>query len=191
MGAMKGGADIERRAKHTTVGTLLLAVAGVGLAGLGCGEEIRVPNRPPELLCAADPICVTLAPSEDGDAVSIGYQIRDIDGDDQQVTVEICEAGGGDGGGVAEDSCGFAIRGGGDGGEWVPTDPHGGVAAHVFRWRFGCGRILPTGQRAVPTLQEPLVARVTLPGTAEARISETFSLEDLGFLELPDCNVRP
>ena len=164
---------------------------------VGCGDDVRVPNRLPELLCAApdadqddgaQPGCleeVTVGVEDNGEAVAIGYRIRDEDGDDQQVTVEICEA-------HDRTSCGFAFRGGGDGGEWVPTDPFGGAATHVYHWRFGCGWLLPaSGERRLPELTESLVARVSLPGTEEARTSEPFSLQDLGLGELAGCDDGP
>ncbi|MFP4599811.1 MAG: hypothetical protein ACLFVJ_16250, partial [Persicimonas sp.] len=126
------------------------------------------------------------------DLVSIPYLVRDREGDDQQIRVEICEWDG-----ERASACGSAVQGpGGDGTAFVPTTPAGSCVLHVFHWDVGCGRFVPANggspQREIlEDVDQQLVARISVVGAdTPPAITEPFALseEELGFNAVPECD---
>lgn len=168
--------------------SILLAagfVAATAFCSTGCGEGIDVPNAAAEVSQVGDPDGDDATDIERVDAsLSIPYLIRDREGDDQRLLVEICTL-------TAEgiDRCGVAVQGpGGDGANFVPTTPAGTNLLHVFHWNVGCGRFVNT-QRVQAAPDEPLVAQISVVDSdAEPARSAQFTLDEVGFDALPDCD---
>lgn len=146
---------------------------------VGCEETIEVGNLDAEV--------TTIGPIEASgfvqfdeetqgfSQVRIRYTLRDYEGDDVAVSVEVCEE-------DAPDTCGAPFRGyGGDGVSRVPTAPFDSDVPHVFEWIAGCGRIV--GDSVEPTdIEASYIARVRVRGTSGAPIvSQPFRLGDMGF----------
>jgi hypothetical protein len=129
--------------------------------------------------------------SRNGDALVLPYLIKDIEGDDQAIKVEICQWDG-----QEATACGVAVQArGGDGSTFIPTTPAGSCILHLFYWDVGCGRFVGTDGGASPSramidsVDDQLVARVSVVGSDEApRQTEPFSLADIGFDSLPECD---
>ncbi|MFW5966913.1 MAG: hypothetical protein ACOCV2_05310 [Persicimonas sp.] len=125
-----------------------------------------------------------------GDAVAIPYLIRDREGDDQRIRVEICTADDGE-----VDECGTAVRASGDDGTFfVPTTPAGACVLHVFYWDVGCGRFVTDDEtperRLIEDVDQPLVARVSVVDSDDDPVeTRSFALsdDDLDFDTAPAC----
>jgi hypothetical protein len=129
--------------------------------------------------------------TRDGNALVIPYLLRDREGDDQRIKVELCEWDGSE-----AVSCGVAVQSaGGDGTSFVPTTPAGTCILHVFYWDVGCGRFVATDNGGTPQkvfidgVDQALVAQVSVIGSEEEPTqTEPFTLEGIGFESVPECN---
>lgn len=111
--------------------------------------------------------------------VEVDYTVRDREGDDLDVLVEVCDA---------MDVCGVAWQApGADGTYRVTTEPFDTDVPHVFRWDTGCGRVL-NGASEVVALNDALTLRISVEGGETSMASPAFTLEQLGFGELPECD---
>lgn len=116
-----------------------------------------------------------------GTELRIHYALRDYEGDDAQIVVEVCE----------EDVCGVAFEGtGSDGTQRVPTVLADTDVPHVFVWNLGCGILVGTELVAVDAEAE-YVVRIT-PEGGEPAESHVFKLADLGLPAMfaMECNLR-
>lgn len=133
-----------------------------------------------------DASVTSVGPVTNGErAVMVDYALRDHEGDDQTVDVDICESTDGE-----PEACGDAVQGiGGDGTETVPTVPRGDSVTHRFAWAAGCGRVVD-GSCTETDVSTTYVARVSLEDVDDAATSAPFSLgEDLGFDDPPECRL--
>lgn len=129
--------------------------------------------------------------TRDGNALVIPYLLQDREGDDQRITVELCEWNGSE-----AVSCGVAVQSaGGDGTNFVPTTPAGTCVLHVFYWNVGCGRFVATDGEGTPQpvflddVDQELVAQVSVVGSDdEPTQTEPFTLGGIGFESVPECN---
>ncbi len=136
---------------------LILAVLA-----LSCSETIDVPDTPVEVTSIGP---IELAASN----VVVNYTLKDFEGDDAEITVEICDGA----------SCGVAFEGSGsDGTLRVPTVPRDTDVPHVFTWDIGCGLWLNDERVGVDIAAEYTV--VITPFGGEPFESEVFVLEELG-----------
>ncbi len=137
------------------------------LVATGCVREIDIENR--------DARITSIGPLglDDADNVIVQYTIRDPEGDDQDLQIEICTAPG--------EQCGFAAEGiGGDPTSRVPTVPAGTDVTHEFRWAPWCDRWRGTERIPSEPDQEYVVGITVLTGSASPVYSEPFTLTDLG-----------
>ncbi len=160
------------------------ADVGVGDAGdAGVSQDADQPDAGP----TPTPVRIT----RDGDALVIPYLIKDREGDDQRINVELCEWNGSE-----AVNCGVASQAaGGDGTSFVPTTPADTCILHVFYWDVGCGRFVGTDDGANPqqafieSVDQELVARVSVVGSEEEPSrTEPFTLEGIGFESVPECD---
>lgn len=154
--------------------TLMVAITAIA----GCSEQIVVADEPAEL-----PDAPAASWLDDG-LVALDFTLRDDEGDDQDLRVEICE------GTSSEDAsrCGFPFQGpGSDGVDFVPTAPAGQVIPHRFVWDVGCGRV-GAGEVFASALDASYVARVTvLDDNGASKVSAPFTLTELGATQLGAC----
>lgn len=146
---------------------------------MGCETTIDVANLETQVT-SVGPIEASSLVQLDDDTqgfsqVRIGYSLRDYEGDDASIQVEICE--------VGEDSnCGIPFRGfGGDGLSRLPTIPVDTDVPHIYEWAPGCGRIVGL-ERVETSLDISYFARISIAGgEGEPVESPEFLLSDLGF----------
>ncbi len=148
--------------------TFVCCLAVASLAG--CVREVEIENQPAEVTSVG-------ALSVDANQnVIIGFSIRDFEGDDQLISVDICDAPG--------DNCGVAeVAVGGDPLDRVPAVPKNTDVFHEFRWAAWCGRWLD--QELVPSApdDEFVVAVSVLPSMSDPVYSEPSSLAALGAVD--------
>lgn len=153
----------------------LLAMCVGALAA--CQTAVDVENTTAQVTSVSDVRVVALAGI--AQYVEVDYTLRDREGDDVDVIVEVCDA---------SDVCGVAWQApGADGTYRVTTEPFDTDVPHVFRWDAGCGRVLD-GASAALALGDELTLRVSVEGSDEGLSSPVFALERLGFVELPECD---
>ncbi|MBA2663244.1 MAG: hypothetical protein H0U74_13205 [Bradymonadaceae bacterium] len=142
----------------------------------GCADRVEVGNLTAEIT-AIGPIAI-----DDDGRLAIAYALRDDEGDDQDVIIEICEAPG--------ERCGEPDPRGNHGGHTttnLPTRPARTDVGHVFRWDLGCGRVIDNSTVAFE-LGRPYRVRITIIDGGNERSSTNFTLgEELGLTTLPDC----
>jgi hypothetical protein len=159
--------------------TGLLVWTGLALLGLGCGDQpLETQNRKAHV--------TSVGPVEPNERfVEIQYTLRDREGDDQRVDVQICPADQVPGG------CLAPVQGlGGDGTNRLPTVPEATDVPHRFSWRAGCG-LVDGNQCQSADLQTSYVARIKVTGTNRSETSEPFTLgNDLQWNEVPTCDPR-
>lgn len=140
----------------------------------GCSTSIDVGDTPPQV--------TQLGPLElIGDELRVHYALRDFEGDDATIVVEICE----------EDVCGIAFEGrNSDGTQRVPTALFDTDVPHVFVWNLGCGMLVGTEVMAADAEAEYRV-RIT-PEGGEGVESHVFKLSELGLSPMfsAECNLR-
>lgn len=155
---------------------LLISMTIVG----GCGDQpLETSNRTARI--------TSVGPVElDERFVEIQYTLRDREGDDQNVDVEICPAAS-----EGDRDCMTPVQGlGGDGTERLPTVPKDTDVPHRYAWRVGCGLVDGEQCRTVD-LQTAYVARVTLGNADRSETSAPFTLsDDLQISEVPECDPR-
>lgn len=134
------------------------------LAAVGCGDDdLDLPNRDAELSeVSVEPV--------DANRAAVWYTVRDAEGDDQAIAVELCAADG-DGCVVPQPAAG------GDGLATIPTVPAGQPVRHVFHWTLDCAT-LDELEALAP--DGPYIARVTVVRAGVSAESEPFGVEDLG-----------
>jgi hypothetical protein len=146
-----------------------------GLAA--CSETIDIDNADARITSvgALDVVTENGAPRY----VDVTYSVRDFEGDDVDVIVEICNAAG--------TSCGVAWQGaGGDGTFRVITQPYDTDVPHVFRWDAACGSVVADA-RTDAELGASSIFRISVQDGDTHLDSMPFSLADLGFAALPAC----
>lgn len=141
-----------------------------GLLG-ACTTTIDVADTPPEV--------TQIGPfSINADQLSVEYAIRDLEGDDARLLVEICAI-----------DCGIAFEGpDSDGTQRVTTAPFDTDVPHIFVWDLNCGMLSGTEVVAVDATTDYRI-RIT-PEGGEPVESSTFRLSDLGLSEsfTPVCS---
>lgn len=145
--------------------TLLLV-----LALTSCVREVDIENARGEITS------IGALAMDDAHNVVIPFTVRDLEGDDQAVAVDICDAPG--------DNCGVAFHGGGDPLDRLPTIPKNSDVLHEFHWAAGCGRYLDDGFVPQALDDEFVVALYVLPSDGDAVYSEPTSLAALGAAEI-------
>lgn len=153
--------------------------AATACMAMGCETTIDVDNVPTRVTSVGPIEASSLVQIDDQSTafsqVRIGYTLRDFEGDDASIEIEICEE--------ADDSnCGAPFRGyGGDGVTRLPTIPFDTDVPHYFEWEVGCGRLVGTELvETEPTVSYVALIRVAGSGEQPVR-SPAFRLEDLGF----------
>lgn len=142
--------------------------------GAGCVRDIEVENQE-AIITSVGPLEIDARSN-----VVVLYTIRDAEGDDEDVRVEICEA--------PEDDCGTAVEGlGGDPTQRVPTVPQGTDVLHEFRWNPWCGRYVGTDRVTTELATEYVAAVRVLRSETPPVVSSPFTLEGLGVVEARDC----
>lgn len=157
---------------RTTVWIIILLL---GLSG--CSETIDIDNAEAQITSvgALDMVTESGVPRY----LDVAYSVRDFEGDDVDIVVEVCDADG--------TSCGVAWQGpGGDGTFRVITEPYDTDVAHVFRWDVACGLVIADA-RADADLSKSSVFRISIQGADRHLDSMPFALSDLGFTALPAC----
>lgn len=143
---------------------------------LGCGEIIEVDDRPAQVTGAEAALGVEV--SGELRFVDVVYTLRDYEGDDVDLNVQVCDAGG---------RCGAAWQApGGDGTYRVPTEPFDTDVPHVFRWDVGCGRAVGASVEGVG-LTDELRLKIGVVGSDSSAETPVFTLETLGFEAIPEC----
>lgn len=143
---------------------------------LGCGETIEVDDRPAQVTGVDAALAVELAGQPQ--FVEVTYTLRDYEGDDIDLEVEVCDA---------SNTCGVAWQApGADGTYRLPTEPFDTDVTHVFRWDVGCGRVLGGAVEGVNLTDELRLKISVLDGESSAE-TPVFSLETLGFVAVPAC----
>ncbi len=149
------------------------------LPSMACETTIDVGNLPTRVTAVGPVEASSLVQFEDGtqgfSQVRIGYALRDFEGDDASVEIEICEEG-------DESTCGTPFRGfGGDGLSRLPTIPVDTDVAHRYEWEAGCGRIVTLAETDT-RYDTNYVARIRVAGTNQEPLqSPSFTLQELGF----------
>jgi hypothetical protein len=172
----------------TDAGTTDAGLTDAGLTDAGTTDAGLSDTGVPD--AGAQPAASGAMISRSDDSAVIPYLLRDPEGDDQSIKVELCQWDG-----QEASQCGVAVQGrGGDGSNFVPTTPAGACILHVFYWDVGCGRFVGTDNGGSPSramiesVDQQLVARVSVVGSDEAPMqTEPFSLEEIGFESLPAC----
>jgi hypothetical protein len=144
----------------------------------GCGDDpVRVQNYPPKLT-SIGPI------SKSGMQVAVDYSLRDAEGDDEGISAALCEA---TSQGEASDTC-FEVAQGtaSDGTDVLPTTPKGTDVPHRYAWAVGCG--ISDGTCGAPSLMTEYVFELSTETGDSVISSGTFTLDGLGFSEVPDCS---
>lgn len=142
----------------------LFALAGV----IACDEAIDIDNLDAQITSVG---AVRAAGATE---VDVDYTIRDYEGDDVNVIVEICD----------DTECGVAWQGdGADGTYRVTTTPFDSDVPHVFRWLVRCGRV---GAPQVDATT-PVFFRLHVEGTESTLDSQPFLLQGLGVSATIDC----
>lgn len=152
---------------------ITMLVCGVA----ACSETIDIDNADARITSvgALDVVNADGAPR----FVDVNYSVRDFEGDDVDVIVEVCQADGSD--------CGVAWQGAGaDGTFRVITQPYDTDVPHVFRWDVGCGLVIGEARTDADPAAS-LIFRISVAETGIALDSMPFSLSDLGFAALPAC----
>ena len=168
---------IRSRTPNLSHGAAVALATLLALAA-GCGPgQVDQFNNPAEIT-AVGPV------SFDGTEVLIDYTLRDQEGDDQSLSVEICA-----GDESSQKTCPTPVQGtGGDGIDLVPTVPRATDAEHRFAWAVGCGRV--DGDSCVDSkTNTEYTVRLSVDGTDEQASSEPFTLEDLSADALPECGL--
>lgn len=115
------------------------------------------------------------------DRILITYALRDYEGDDQNITLEICEAN--------AQRCGTPNPAARNVGSLhsLPTIPARTDVTHSFTFDTACGRLV--NNAATPfNLNTPYTVRITIQGTENTLESPPFTLGDnLGLTTIPDC----
>ena len=158
---------------HATLrAALLLLLTTLALAG--CTEQIEVANAAAQIVSVDE---IAALPTQE---VSVTYDITDEEGDDQQLSMEVCEADG--------SACGLPFQGKySDGVTFVPTAPARSIQTHKFTWDAGCGRVVE-GQLVETQLETSYIFRLGILKRPETiQESTPFTLSELGLMALPDC----
>lgn len=142
-------------------------VALVALSLTGCAREITIENQEGHVS--------SIGPIELDEAanVIVHYTLRDPEGDDQDIRVDVCSA--------PDEDCGIAVEGlGGDSTTRLPTVPAATDVPHEFRWAQRCGRW--QGQDLVESkLDRSYVVGITVTNSPTGTVySEPFTLNALG-----------
>ncbi|MEZ4460190.1 MAG: hypothetical protein R3E66_10785 [bacterium] len=141
---------------------------------LGCDETIDVDNSPAQVTAVGGITSVGSPPT----AVDVEYTLRDLEGDDTDVLVQICDE---------SDVCGAAWQSaGGDGTARVTTVPFDTDVPHIFRWNPSCGRVVGSSVQA-SGLDDSLRFRIQVAESTSSLESVPFTLRELGFAALADC----
>lgn len=147
----------------------LLFLLLVSLA-TSCVREVTIENARAEV--------TSVGPLADSDGnVLIYFTLRDLEGDDQAVGVDICDAPG--------VRCGVAFLAGGDALDRLPTIPKDSDVLHETHWHPGCGRYIDDDFVAQSPADDFVVAVYTLPSDGDAVYSEPTSLAALGVTANP------
>jgi len=126
-----------------------------------CTTTIDVADTPPEIT-RIGPLSIQ------GDQLVVEYSIRDLEGDDARILVEVCTT-----------TCGVAFEGANsDGTQRVTTAPFDSDVPHIFVWDLNCGSLVGTEIVAIDADAEYRV-RITPVGGDPAETS-TFRLSELG-----------
>jgi hypothetical protein len=155
--------------------TVWITVLLLGLCG--CSETIDIDNVEAQITSvgALDMVTESGVPRY----VDVAYSVRDLEGDDVDIVVEVCDADG--------SSCGVAWQGpGGDGTFRVITEPYDTNVSHVFRWDVACGVVIADA-RADADLSASSMFRIRIHGAETHLDSMPFALSDFGFSALPAC----
>ena len=144
-----------------------MAIASV----LGCIREVDIENRDAEVTSVGP-----LAPTDTTEAVVVTFTIRDFEGDDQNVSIQICDG--------PDDNCGTAAEAaGGDPLSRVTAVPRDTDVEHEFHWDASCGRWVGGELEAMGADQEFVVAVSLLPSQSEPVYSAPTTLAELGVSE--------
>ena len=151
------------------------------LVGVGCSEQIVVDNQDAQLV-EVGPVTADNQSAVSPRVPTIPYTLNDPEGDDQDIRVEICEAGGA--------NCGYPIQAAdSDGTTFVPTTPQGTDVPHLFRWDAACGRLSSNEKLWIATdLETSYEAKITVLRTTQVKTTEAFTLKDLGIDTLAPCS---
>lgn len=161
-----------------------LSLQGWGIAALlafvivGCGGDTPSQFNQSPSITSVGPL------QYDGTNLVVEYTLRDAEGDDQSVSVGICE-----GEPPSDGICPVPVEGApSDGLSSLPTVPEGEDVAHRFAWNVGCGRV-DSGSCEPTALDQEYVVRIRLDGTDEAVASESFTLGgDFDAETVPSCD---
>lgn len=154
---------------------LRLNVCLLGIvAATGCVRDVETLDEP-AVVTSIGPITT----GADGNVV-VSYTLRDFEGDDQTVRIEICDADGED--------CGPAVQApGGDPTTRVPTIPENTDVLHTFHWNPWCGRYVGADLTASQIDAEYIVSIEVADTETGPVTSEPFTLESVGLLNAGDC----
>ena len=141
-----------------------------------CGADRVIENQDATLIALDTPLW-----NEEQQSVDLLYTLRDEEGDDQKIRVEVCHDDG--------TQCGFPIEGrGSDGTIHIPTMRFSQDTQHLFRWDIGCGRIVGD-QIQETSLSQDYQIRILIRGTGSTLQTETFRLDDNpSATSLPTCS---
>lgn len=152
--------------------TLLLPLL---LLATACGDSLEQGNLEANIT-AVGPIALDAQ-----NRIFITYALRDLEGDDQDITLEICEK--------DAQKCGTPNPKGKNSGslKHLPTLPANTDVTHTFSFDTACGRIVD--DKTVPfTLNTPYIVRVQINDTEKSLTSPEFTLTaDLGLTAIPPC----
>lgn len=149
----------------------------IGLAVLattvGCVRQIDIENQPASVT-SVGPVSL-----DERQNVLVPFTVRDIEGDDQVVVVDVCDA--------PNDNCGAAsIALGSDPLNRITTVPRDTDVLHEFRWQPWCGRWLDETLEPVGLDDEFVIAVTVLSSESDPVYSEPSSLAAMG-AEESDC----
>lgn len=159
------------------ISMIALLASSVGISA--CGEpNVSQYNRPPNLT-SIGPI------SFDGNSVLVEYTLRDREGDDQSIEVDVCERSP-----DSPDVCGTPAEGAAsDGRNFLPTVPRGEDVEHRFAWNVGCGRVWG-GSCLETELDASYGFRIRLKRHDQTIDSESFRLgEEFEMESVPACDT--
>ena len=151
-----------------------VCLLGMIAAATGCVREIDTLDEPAEVT-SVGPIA-----TDDADNVVVSYTLRDFEGDDQTVRVEVCTVDG--------EECGPAVQApGGDPTTRVPTVPENTDVLHTFHWNPWCGRYVET-DLVGSEIDAQYIVSIEVLGTETGPVtSEPFTLESVGLVSAGDC----
>lgn len=146
---------------------LAVAMFILAFALTGCVREIDIENQPATITS------VGALSLDDRANVVVPYTLRDLEGDDQIVAIDICDG--------PDDTCGIAEEATGSTPlDRVPTVPKDSDVLHEFVWQPWCGRWVDQ-QLETLDVDDEFVVRVTvLPSNDDPVYSEPTSLTALG-----------